>query len=98
MNLNPLHKHFTYLTKLNIETYNFEMSCAGDHFFYCWDLPFLAYSCLIRLLMSLLVFYGFSKLLCDSLLKHHSNQCASRDSITYTMSVLGRSLGVASVT
>lgn len=75
------------------------MSHAGDCFFYCWDLPFLAYSCLIRLLMSLLVFFtDFSKLLRDSLLKHYSNQCTSRDSITYTMSVLGRSLGVASVT
>lgn len=48
--------------------------------------------------MSLFVFYGFSELLCESLLKHCSSQCASRDSITYTMSVLETSLGVASVT
>lgn len=53
--------------------------------FRCWDLSFLAYSCLIRLPISLLFFNGFSKV-CDSLLKRYSNRRASRDSITSAVS------------
>lgn len=77
---------------------NFEMSHAGDLSVVGICLFLLIPALSGMPLMSLQIFNGFSKLLCDSLLKHDSNQCASRDSITYTMSVLGRSLGVAIVT